>query len=187
MPLGDIRTKICDALVSYQFDAGWYAQVDPEGPAILFYEAHGWDPDLSVGDVVDVRATHITEFHGLLEVTEHEPVVVKATGRPTEHLIQDLSEGIAPSEDLESELVRVQGVLVVGIDGRNITVSYGGLGGIVLRSHRDDITCAGARLDLLAVVTEWNDADQHRLQIYADGDITRQDDRGCAAGGEPRP
>jgi len=187
LPPGPVRVKLCNVLVTYRIVAGYFVQTDPAGPAIHIYEGDRWDPDVSEGDRIDLSATRLADYHGLLEVTDHDPVVIRSSGHDTAPLVQDLSGGIVPAESLESELVTVRGATVASVNDRNAVFSYGGAAGVSLRTHRAELTCAGAVIDLRAVVTEWSDNGVHQLQVYADEDITREDQAGCAQGGRPQP
>jgi hypothetical protein len=116
-------------------------------------------------------------------VDGHAPVVVHASGYPVEPLVQDLTSGIPPGEDLESELVRVRGAVVETLDGRDATIRYGTATGVAVRFEDVPSLCVGAAFDILAVVTDWDGT--HQIQTWRLADLTNVDTTPCPGPGTP--
>ncbi|MDF1564740.1 MAG: lamin tail domain-containing protein [Deltaproteobacteria bacterium] len=182
-----VSLQLCPALVTYVSDQGYALQVGTTGPAISVYEGFGWVPDVQVGDEIRMHVTQVSDYHGLQEITLHDPVQLLSSGNAVNTLRQNLSAGIVPSEGLESELVRVDGITVTAISGLDLTVSYGTATGVVFRADSTTTLgfCVGATFDFRGLATEY---DVHRLQSFADTDISAFDASSCQSlGRAPLP
>jgi hypothetical protein len=165
---GPVAETLCEALVTYVYPNGFFLQAGPTGPAIGFYEGTSWTPDVAVGDRLTVRVTELGSFHGTKQVAAHEPVTIVSRANPVDGLIQDLSAGVAPAEDLESELVRVTDATVTAVAGRDVTISYGTATGVALRVQDSAALCVGAVLDLGAADAGLSCADGAGHRVGAD-------------------
>jgi len=180
---GTVDYTLCRVLVTYVMYAGYFVQSGPTGPAIQIYEGNTWTPDRAVGDELTLRVTGLTSYKGQKEVNAHDTPTVHSTGASVTSLVQDLSAGTLPGEDLESELVKVAGAAVTAIADKDVTVSYGTATGVTLRVASSTALCVGATFNLLGVVTEWSDSSIHRLQSFADADFSSINTIPCSGGG----
>jgi len=168
---GPVSLNICPALVTYVSYLGYFIQSDPEGPAIMVFEGTSWTPDVEVGDEITMRVTSLTTFEGTKEINGHGTVNVLSSGNDVDSLIQDLSSGIEPSENLESEIVRIEGAIVNRIDGREVTVSYGSASNVLMIPDDSGILCEGGSFDIVAVVIENSTYGRHILKSYSNDDF----------------
>ena len=173
-----VDLEVCDVVVTYVLSTGYFIQKDPTGPAIQVFEGNSWTPNVAVGDVIDMRVTQVTHFNNQEEVSGHEPIVKKSSGTDITPLIQNLT--VAPTEDYESELVKITGGTIVTLNGKDGTINYGTATNVVLRAESTGTLCVGAKFDLLAPVSQYQ-AD-HRLQSWALKDFSNIDTSGCATG-----
>ncbi len=173
-----VNLEVCDVVVTYVTNNGYFIQKDATGPAIQVYEGSQWTADVAVGDVIDVRVTEVTSFNGQEEVTGHEAVVVKSQGFDVSTLVQDLT--VAPSEDFESELVKITEGTIVTLNGNDGTISYGTATDVVLRAQSTAGLCVGATFDLLAPVSHYQTA--HRIQSFTLADFSNIDATACPTG-----
>jgi len=169
--------------VTYVADIGWAFQEGPEGPGIFVFEGFDWEnPDaLAPGDDVEVEVNEVSSFRGTKQVAGYDALTITPEAVDVEDLIQDLSDGTLPSEDLEGELVLVSDATVTEVeDDGDVVISYGTAEGVIFRP--DDVTdfCVGATFDVLAIVNEWEFDEIHRIQSYnVEMDVTSFDDGAC--------
>lgn len=182
---GVVDVNLCPALVTYVFWGGYFIQVDSEGPAIEVFEGSEWAPDVAVGDEISMHVTSLTTYHGVKEIDGHDPVTVLTTGNDISGLVQDLSSGVTPSEELESEIVRITGAAVADIDGRYLTISYATASGVNLTPIDSGALCLGATFSILAVVSEWEDDSIHFIRSFEGGDFYDVNTSMCTGSGRP--
>jgi hypothetical protein len=180
---GPADMEICPAVVTYVSYLGYFIQAEMEGPAIMVYEGTTWIPYVTVGDEVAMRVTSLTTFYGTKEINGHGPVTVLTRGNDVNALVQDLSSGTTPGEDLESEIVRVTNARVTEIDGRNVTASYGTASGVLVLPEDSGLLCLGGTFNLQAVVIEQSDLSVHLIRSYDGGDFNSINFSSCLHGG----
>ena len=178
-----VNLEVCDVVVTYVTNNGYFIQKDATGPAIQVYEGGQWTADVAVGDVIDMRVTEVTNFNGQEEVSGHEAVVVKSQGFDVSTLVQALT--VPPSEDYESEMVKITEGAIVTLNGNDGTINYGTATDVVLRAQSTAGLCVGATFDLLAPVSQFQTA--HRIQSFAIADFSNIDTSGCQAGAGRTP
>ncbi len=179
----DTPLLLCNVLVTYVGSASYFVQQDAAGPAIQVYEGFEWEPDVDLGDEINLNVTGVTSYNGNEEVNAHDDVEVLSHDNDVASIIQDLSAGTAPSEDLEAELVRVNGGTVTAMaDARSLTVDYGTATDVSLRVSADTAICVGGTFDVLGVVTEWEPDGLHRIESMVSADFSRIE--GCESEGE---
>jgi hypothetical protein len=172
-----VNLKVCDVVVTYVYPAGYFIQDNSAtGPAIQVFETNAWTPDVAVGDVIDLHVKEVTSFNNQEEVTKHETVEVKSQGFDVSTIVQNLT--VAPSEDLESELVKITGAKVATLAGADGTIDYGTATGVVLRAASTSALCVGATFDILAPVSQYQ-AD-HRIQSFSANDFSNIDTTECS-------
>ncbi|MBW2702386.1 MAG: lamin tail domain-containing protein [Deltaproteobacteria bacterium] len=163
----DTPIQICPAYVTYLTDTGFFLQKDPEGPAIYSFEGWDWNADnlLAVGDYITMPITELTTYFGLKEITDHDTIEVLTTGNSIDSLIQDLSAGTVPSEDLESEIVSLTEATITAIDGSDLTIDYGTATGVEIHaSELDGSFCVDATFDFLGLGGDNNGT--HNLRSF---------------------
>lgn len=136
---------------------------------------------MQVGDLITVHVTNVASFNGNKEIAAHDIEVLQSFGNNLSGLHQDLSDGIAPTEDLESELVRVVGATVAAIDFQEVTLAYGTSSDVRFMTDDSWPVCVGALLDITeAVVTEVASG-THQLESFdATADTANIDVSGCS-------
>ncbi len=182
LPEGDVELEICDVVVTWVTSSGFFLQTKrAEGPAVFSYEGDGWDnPDgLVSGDTVTIPVTEFGSFRGTQQIVAHGAIVVTATGYPAQTLFQNLSSGIAPSEELESEVVEIRSGVVRSVDGENLLVDYGTAAGVAMRVADGAGFCVGATFRMVGVVTEWEPDGVHRVQSFDGRDFASLDTEAC--------
>ena len=155
----DTPIQICPAYVTYLTNTGFFLQTDPEGPAIYVFEGWDWNADniLAVGDFITMPVNELTTYFGLKEITGHDAIEVLTTGNSIDSLIQDLSAGTVPTEDLESEIVSLTEATITAIDGSDLTVDYGTATDVEIHvSELHGSFCIGATFDFLGLGADNN-------------------------------
>jgi hypothetical protein len=180
---GVVDVNLCPAIVTYVYFGGYFIQAGASGPAIQVFEGDTWTPDVEVGDEIEMHVTSLTTFFGTREIDGHGPVAVLSTGNDAEALAQDLSAGTLPSEDLESELVRVTLATVTLIDGRVVTASYGTAAGVRVLPMDSGLLCLGSTFSVLAVVTEDSGASVHQIRSFSGADFYAVSAASCGGTG----
>jgi hypothetical protein len=174
---------LCGVLVTYVNTQGYFVQEGTSGPGIQVYEGSDWVADVAEGDTVTLHVTVLHEYEGNQEVNDHDPVTVEASGGAVTP--QDLSAGTVPSEDLEAELVHVTEATVTTAEGRDLTVSYGTATGVAVRLGvgMGGSFCVGTTFDVTAPVTERLSATHHRIEVFAESDLSSVDTTMCTTSG----
>jgi hypothetical protein len=176
---GAVDFDLCNVMVTYVFSDGYFIQATATGPGIEVYEDTSWTADVAVGDELNMHVTSATTYHGTKEIDAHDAVTKVSTGNDVTTLEQNLTTlDLAPSEDLESELVRVTGATVAGMTGSDLLINYGTLTNIPARVGNPALLCTGAVFSVLCVVTEWDT--QHRIQSFNDSDLYDIDTSACS-------
>jgi hypothetical protein len=167
---GAVDMDLCNVMVTYVYANGYFIQAGATGPGIQVYEGSTWTADVAAGDELNLHVTSVTTYHGTKEIDAHDAVTKVSTGNDITTLEQNLTTlSLAPSEDLESELVRVTGATVVSVTGPDLLINYGTLTNIPARVGNPALLCTGAVFSVLCVVTEWET--QHRIQSFNDSDL----------------
>ncbi|MEW5855107.1 MAG: lamin tail domain-containing protein [Myxococcota bacterium] len=184
LPAGAVDVTLCAATVTYVYGTGFFLQGGQAGPAVSVYAGNGWtNPDaIAVGDVITLHATDVGAFNGTEQIEAFDGVSKLSTDN-VDALVQDLSAGTLPSEDLEAELVELDGT-VTAINGNNVTISYGSASGVTFRVSTVGSLCVGATFTVRGVVTEWSPDGIHRIQSYNASDVTGVNTAGCGGGAQ---
>jgi hypothetical protein len=145
--------------VTYVRFIGYYIQAEAAGPAIFVY-TDDVTPTVTVGNRIDLVVTAVGSYHGSKQITG--ATITHNDGGSYDvlaNLAQTLSTdaGIAPSEEYESELVRVTGLHVVSGGSPNFVATYG-TAPITVNYYSFEGTelalCPGAVLDTVGIVDE---------------------------------
>ena len=178
MPRGDVNVQLCPTYVSYKGGNSYtFMQSERLGPAALIY---GAEPNASVlaGDKIQFKVTSTSEFNGMFQIDSYENLEILSQNNPLDSLIQDLSSGIVPSEDLEEELVRITGATVTEINGSLLTISYGTAVNVLLfASNQPADMCVGATFDFLGPSIDYDGT--HELRAYNLEDFSNLDTSAC--------
>jgi hypothetical protein len=178
-----VDIRLCDVTVTYVYPQGFFVQAAQAGPAMAFYMGNAWTPNVQVGQTISVNVFDLGNFGGTLQVeASGTPQVVGSAA--VADLVQDISAGTLPSEDLESELVKVTGATVTAAAGSNVTISYGTATGVLLRVPGLGELCVGATFDVQAPVTEWVTDSIFRIQAYNMADIANVVTTACSPAAE---
>ena len=185
LPEGPITATLCASTVTYVFDAGYFMQQGPDGPATEVYVAGAWAyAPPTPGDVLTLTALTYTNFNGQQEITDHEPPTLVGTASLAGWAL-DLTSGVVLSEDLESRLVTGKGLTITGTQGGSFLLETAP--GVQVSMFADNVAalpkalCVGAVFDLeQAVVTDYLGTWQVRV-FDAAVDIANIDDTGCSA------
>ena len=174
----DVDIRLCDVSITYVQPYGFYTQEVRTGPGLFFFMGTTWVPNVAPGDLLDARIRRLDSYNGNTQVASFEYNIYSGDGDVSD-LVQDLSEGLPPSEDLESELVKVTGATVTAITDTDLTISYGTASDVSMGVTSPGSLCVGATFDVLAVVTEWSPDTLHRIQSFAVADLSNIVDTAC--------
>ena len=180
-PEGAVDLMLCDVVVTYVFDDGYFIQEGPDGPATEVYVGTGdWPYAAPVpGDIIDLHVLEYGSFQGQQEITlSVAPTYTGKVGN-LEQFALDLSAGTLPSEDIESRLVTVSGLTVKSQSGSTLKVDYGTATDVQLYITSSPDFCEGATFTLVqGVITEYTDA--HQLRAFdAAADVANVDTTNC--------
>ena len=173
---GPVDVTVKGATVTYVFEKGYFIQDASDATEV--YVGDEWPYQApEVGQVINLHATEYGSYKGQQEIVASEAPVMTGSGN-ADALKTDISNGLKPSEDLESYIVMGVGLKVDGADGKDLDISYGNAAGVILRVANAGDLCVGATFDLgAAIVTQWDDF--HRLQSFKDSDVGNVNTSGC--------
>jgi hypothetical protein len=170
--------RLCRALVTYRYSRGFFLQARPDGPAIQVFEGFDWTPDVNVGDRIAMEVTSVGSFRGTAQVEDHGPIAVQGRDESVEPYHWPLPAALA--ERWESHLVELTGAEVAAIDGADVQLRAPSDVTVALRvsSEAEGVDlCEGAIVDLVAPVTEFDEA--YRLHVFRAEDFDRIDEEAC--------
>ncbi len=179
---GVVDLTICNAVVTYISDSGYFLQTDPAGPAIQVVEMPNWTPDVAVGDLLTMHVTAVATYFGMQQIQDHDPVTTQTTGLDVTSLVQDLTSGAFLDESFESELISLTGALVTAINARTVAIQWngGGSSSTVMVPDSGPL-CVGATFDIVAPVADVG-GDFSIRSYTPDQDITNIDASACGGG-----
>ena len=176
----DPAMPMCPAYVTYITDRGFFLQTDPEGPAIYSFEGWGWNDDnlLALGDYITMPVVEVESYFSQKQIKVHAAIEILGSGNSLAGLIQDLSSGILPSEELECELIHLTGATITLIDGSDLTIAYGTATNVNLYVDNLPLTlCIGATFDFLGLAADFDGV--HNLRSYDAGDFSHINTDNC--------
>jgi hypothetical protein len=144
-----------------------------------FFLGSSYSPVPNVGDTVDIHATTLAVYNGTEQVTAADGVVVHPGDGDVSDLVQDLSSGIPPSEEMESEVVTITGATVTSIAAGAVTISYGTATGVQLYPDMLRDLCVNATLNIRGVVTAWSPSSVYQVRTFKPTDITNVNTMAC--------
>lgn len=169
-PEGPVNMTVHEALVMYVFDNGYF--IMDSTACIEVYVGLEWPYDKpSPGQMITLQVTELGSFKGMLEIMQSAPPVLTGS-LDVQTAVTDISEGILPSEELESCLVTANQMLVTAVDGQNMFVAYGTAENVRLRnataSAQGDCPPISIALDS-GVVVQYEE--EHYLMFYQEEDV----------------
>jgi hypothetical protein len=168
-----------DVTHSYLRQRNLHFQHDQGGPAVSwFVPAADPLPAIALGNTVKLHVTQIGTFMGNRQITAAEILSNDDRAASLDALAQQLT--IAPNEDLEAELVRIEGGVVVQITPpNNFMVRLGSNAVIVLFSPVGTQAglCMNAKFDVRAPVIEFQGA--YEVVSTVATDFSMVDTTGC--------
>ena len=185
---GPVDLTLCDVAVTVVYYNGFYVQ-ELDGDATNIYVGLQTDEEgewpyaaPSVGDILTIPVTEYGSFNGHQEVlASAEPTVTGTTSLEGYYLDLSEGEGIVPSEELESRLVKASGVSVTSVQGDTLSVSYGAATDVQVYLSGTVQVCEGAKIDIAhAVITEYSGV--HQIKVFdAETNVTVVDTTECLA------
>ncbi|MBW2702387.1 MAG: lamin tail domain-containing protein [Deltaproteobacteria bacterium] len=176
----DPAMPMCPAYVTYITDRGFFLQTDPEGPAIYSFEEWNWNDEnlLAVGDYITMPVIEVDNYFSQKQITVHAAFEIISSGNSVAGLVQDLSSGILPSEELECELINLTGATITLLDGSDLTIAYGTATNVNLYADNLPLTlCTGATFDFLGLAADFDGV--HNLRSYDAGDFSNINTDNC--------
>ncbi|MBR57932.1 MAG: hypothetical protein CMH54_07720 [Myxococcales bacterium] len=181
LPSGDnpklpVYEKLCDVVVTQVYHSGFFIQESADGRATEVYVGYptstgegGWlntgYPQPQRGQILDMVVTELTSYKGHEEITKIEPPVQKGT-TDVSSFILDLSDGIVPSEELESRLVSVSNATVSKTDVKGgVRMDYGTAQGVLLFVENMPPVCLGATIQITEAVIIEHEG-EHELKLF---------------------
>ena len=161
---------------------GFYIQRARSGPGLFMYSGSS-TPSVDPGNMINVRITSVTRFHGLKEADDFAVISNDGEDRDVEFLIQDFGSGGTINEDTESELIRIYNATITSGWIERYGVSYGSSGSTHIQYEEfPSLTprvCPGMVIDILAPAGEYDGT--YMLTPFESADFLSLDATPCAA------
>lgn len=159
--------NLTDALVTVVSGNNFYLQ-DASGAILGFTSGHG----LAEGDKLNgLISGTVTKYQSNFEITGFDSSASKTTGNtvtPTTVAHATLVEHFA---DYESEYVKVDGLTVSAVSGKDITVSDNA--NLKIRNESTTVITVGTQLNAVGVACYYNSTKQVKVFTIADSDLIK--------------
>jgi hypothetical protein len=177
---GPVDMTLCDVVVTYVYAAGFFVQQSETGPATEIFVNYGkWvNANPYAGGVIDLPVSEYGSFKGHQQITKADASIFKGNVDLTQYRL-DISDGVEPSEAIESRLVSGTGLTVLSQKGLEYKVAYGSATDVVVYAKKAPKLCNGATFDLVNGIVKQRDV-IHQINIWEpDQDIANIDTSGC--------
>lgn len=174
---------LTDALVTIVSNDSFYMQ-DATGAIYGYTSGHG----LSVGDMLNgIISGTVTNYYGIKEIINVDISATKTTGNtvtPTTVAHATLVDNFA---DYESEYVKVEGLTVSAVSGKDVTVSEND--NLKIRNESSTTLTVGTQLNAVGAAVTYNTQKQVKVYSIADDDLLKigsvitASDKGVVVGG----
>lgn len=175
--------NLTDALVTIVSGDNFYMQ-DSSGGIYVYTAGHG----MSVGDKLNgIISGTVTNYYGIKEIIGLDCSAAKTTGNtvtPTTVAHATLVDNFA---DYESEYVKVEGLTVSEVNGKDITVSDNA--NLKIRNESGQTITVGTQMNAVGAAVFYNTTKQVKIYALADADLIKigsvitASDKGVAVGG----
>lgn len=174
---------LTDALVTIVSNDNFYLQ-DATGAIYGYTSGHG----LAVGDKLNgIVSGTVTNYYGIKEIINVDISATKTTGNtvtPTTVAHATLVDNFA---DYESEYVKVEGLTVSAVSGKDVTVSENA--NLKIRNESSTTLTVGTQLNAVGAAVTYNTQKQVKVYSIADDDLLKigsvitATDKGVVVGG----
>lgn len=159
--------NLTDALVTIVSGDNFYMQ-DATGGILGFTAGHG----LSVGDMLNgVISGSVTEYYKTKEITGFDNSATKTTDNPVTPAIVEHATLVDHFADYESEYIKVEGLTVTEVSGKDITVSENA--NLKIRNESGKTITVGTQLNAVGAAVLYNSIKQVKIYSLADDDIIK--------------
>jgi hypothetical protein len=163
---------------TYLRQRNFHLQADQSGPAVsLFVPANMTPPVIQIGNTVELHVTQVSTFDGNKQISAATVITNDGAVANLDAISQQLT--VAPNEDLEGELVRIQRGTVMNLIPPTFTVQLSSNAIIDLFSPVgvEAGLCMGATFDVRAPVIEFQGTYEVASTVVTD--FTNVNTAGC--------
>ena len=156
--------NLTDALVTIVSGNNFYMQ-DATGGILGFTAGHG----LAIGDKLNgtISGT-VTKYQGNFEITGFDNSATKTTGNAVTPETVAHSTLVDDFDDYESEYVKVEGLTVSAVSGKDITVSENA--SLKVRNETGNDITVGSQINAVGVACYYNETKQVKIFSLAEED-----------------
>ena len=159
--------NLTDALVTIVSGSNFYMQ-DATGGIYVYTSGHG----MTVGDKLNgVISGTVTNYNGIKEIIGFDNSATKTTGNtvtPTTVAHATLVDNFA---DYESEYVKVEGLTVSAVSGKDITVSDNA--NLKIRNESGATITVGTQMNAVGAAVFYNTTKQVKIYALEDADLIK--------------
>ena len=159
--------NLTDALVTIVSGNNFYLQ-DASGAIMGFSSGHG----LAVGDKLNGTITGtITDYNGTKEITNFDNSATKTTGNTVTPETVDHATLVDNFANYESKYVKVGGLTVSAVSGKDITVSENA--NLKIRNESGETLTVGTQLYAVGAPGSYNSTKQIKIYSLEDDDLIK--------------
>lgn len=175
--------NLTDALVTIVSGDNFYMQ-DETGGVYVYTAGHG----MSVGDKLNgVISGTVTNYNGIKEIIGFDSSATKTTGNEVTPTTVEHATLVDNFADYESEYVKVEGLTVSAVSGKDITVSDNE--NLKIRNESGATITVGTQMNAVGAAVLYNTTKQVKIYSLADADLIKigsvitATDKGVVVGG----
>lgn len=159
--------NLTDALVTIVSGNNFYLQ-DASGAVLGFTSGHG----LAEGDKLNgIISGTVTKYQGNYEITGFDSSATKTTGNDVTPTIVAHATLVDNFADYESEYVKVEGLTVSAVSGKDVTVSDNA--NLKIRNESATTITVGTQLNAVGAASYYNSNKQVKVFTIADSDLIK--------------
>jgi len=170
LPDGPVNVILEPSRITYvRAGRNFHIQADAPGPATSVFTAATGTPPGVIGNTIEIHVTELATFDGNKQIMTTAAVDNDNIVASVSDLAQTLT--VVPSEDLESELVKIERGTVTAVQPPNtftVQLTNGTLVKLFSPVGSQVGLCQGATFDLLAPVIEFQGAHEVTSTVMTD-------------------
>ena len=158
---------LTDALVTIVNNDNFYLQ-DATGAIYGYTSGHG----LSVGDMLNgIISGTVTNYYGIKEIINVDILATKTTGNTVTPTTVAHATLVDNFDDYESEYVKVEGLTVSAVSGKDVTVSENP--NLKIRNESSTTLTVGTQLNAVGAAVTYNGTKQVKVYSITDADLIK--------------